>query len=210
MTALKQKHHSHLRVIKGGKENHPKQKFSKKSRYYFNKRNKKRKACLEQKSLFFANACVNTLRLMQQVARYLNPAFFYERQVPHFETLRHTISESIESEDYSINIIEKELCIYKSFAHMNPQCLQDYGKVLLAGEDEFKLKLQEREENYLDKESGLRMIAKDLLLYVATSEMELFIEINELLLQYQDKKLIQLFYNITIHINFLNPKQNEQ
>ena len=58
MTALKQKHYSHLRVVKSGNENHPKQKFSKKSRYYFKKRNKKRKACLEQKSLFFANACV--------------------------------------------------------------------------------------------------------------------------------------------------------
>lgn len=206
MTALKQHHHSHLRVIKGGREDYPKQKFSKKSRYYFKKRNKKRKACIEQKSLFFATACVNALRLMQQVARYLNPTFFYERQVPHYETLRKTISESIESENYGINIIEKELCIYKSFAHLNPQCLQDYGKVLVAGEDEFKLKLQEREENYLDKESGLRLIAKDLLLYVATSEIELFVEINELLLQYKDENLIQLFYNITIHINILNPK----
>lgn len=210
MTALKQHYHSHLRVIKGGKENNHKKRYSKKSRYYFNKRNKKRKACLEQKNLFFANACINTLRLMQQVARYLNPAFFYERQVPHYETLRNTISESIASENYSINIIEKELCIYKSFAHMNPQRLQDYGKVLLAGEDEFKLSLQEREENYLDKESGLRLIAKDLLLYVATSEMELFVEINELLLQYKDEKLIQLFYNITIHINFLKPFQYER
>ena len=199
MTALKQEHYSHLRVIKGG--NNSKKKFSKKSRYYFNKRNKKRKACLEQKSLFFANACVNTLRLMQQVAKCLNPAFFYERQVPHYETLRHTISESIESEDYSINIIEKELCIYKSFARMNLQHLQDYGKALLAGEDEFKIKLQEREENYFDKDSGLRLIAKDLLLYVATFEVELFIEINQLLLQYKDEKLIQLFYNISIHIN---------
>ena len=206
MTALKQNHHSHLRVIKGGKEDYPKQKFSKKLRYYFKQRNKKRKACIEQKSLFFANACVNTLRLMQQVARYLNPAFFYERQVPHYETLRKTISESIESENYSINIIEKELCIYKSFAHINPQRLQDYGKVLVAGEDEFKLKLQEREENYLDKESGLHLIAKDLLLYVATSEIELFVEINELLLQYKDENLFQLFYHITIHINILNPK----
>ncbi|MDP3557682.1 MAG: hypothetical protein Q8T03_09930 [Bacteroidota bacterium] len=207
MTALKQNHHSHLRVIKDGKEeNTPKKKFSKKSSYYFKKRNKKRKACIEQKSLFFANACVNTLRLMQQAARYLNPAFFYERQVPHYETLRNTISESIESEDYSINIIEKELCIYKSFAHMNPQRLQDYGKVLLAGEDEFKIKLQQREENYLDKESGLRLIAKDLMLYVATSEIEFFVEINELLIQYKDERLIQLFYSITIHINYLNPK----
>ncbi len=197
-------------MVKGGNENHPKQKFSKKSRYYFKKRNKKRKACIEQKSLFFANACVNTLRLMQQVARYLNPAFFYERQVPHYEILRKTISESIESEDYSINIIEKELCIYKSFAHLNPQRLQDYGKVLSAGEDEFKLMLQQREENYLDKESGLLLIAKDLLLYVATSEMELFVEINELLLQYKDEKLIQLFYNITIHINFLKTPSHEQ
>ena len=206
MTALKQHQHSHLRVIKGSKEDNPKKKYSKKSRYYFKKRNKKRKACLEQKSLFFANACVNTLRLMQQIARYLNPAFFYERQVPHYETLRNTISESIESEDYSINIIEKELCIYKSFAHMNPQRLQDYGKVLLAGEDEFKLKLQEREENYLDKESGLRLIAKDLMLYFTTPQAELFVEINELLFQYKDEKLIQLFYNITIHVNFLNHK----
>lgn len=203
MTALKQQHHSHLRVVKdGNEENNPKKKFSKKSRFYFKKRNKKRKAYLEQKSLIFANACVNTLRLMQQVARFLNPAFFYERQVPHYEILRKTISESIIAEDYSINIIEKELCIYKNFAHMNPLCMQDYGKVLLAGEDEFKLKFQEREENYLDKESGLRFIAKDLLLYVATAEMEIFVEMNELLLQYKDEKLIQLFYNISIHINF--------
>ncbi|HWY36125.1 MAG TPA: hypothetical protein VNX68_15885, partial [Nitrosopumilaceae archaeon] len=93
-----------------------------------------------------------------------------------------------------------------SFAHLNPQHLQDYGKVLLAGEDEFKIILQEREENYLDKESGSRLIAKDLLLYVATTEIELFIEINELLFQYKDEKLMQLFYNITIHINYLNPK----
>lgn len=207
MTALKQHHHSQMRVIKGGKEeNNSKKRFSKKSRFYFKKRNKKRKARIEQKSLFFANTCVNTLRLMQHVARYLNPPFFFERDVPHYETLRNTISESIGSEEYSINIIEKELCIYKSFAHMNPQKLKDYGKVLLAGEDEFKIKISERVENYLDKESGLRLIAKDLMLYVTTPQMGLFIEINELLLQYKDEKLIQLFYNITIHINFLNPK----
>jgi hypothetical protein len=193
-----------MRVVKSG--NHPKKKFSKKSSYYFKKRNRKRKACIEQKNLFFAKACENTLRLMQQVARYLNPAFFYERQTPHYKTLRNTISECIESEDYSINIIEKELCIYKSFAHLNPQCLQDYGKVLLAGEEEFKIKTSEREKNYLDKESGLRLIAKDLMLYVTTPQIELFVEINELLLQYKDEKLIQLFYNITIHINFLNPQ----
>lgn len=204
MTALKQEHHSHMRVVKS--ENYPKKKFSQKSSYYFKKRKKKRKACIEQKNLFFANACVNTLRLMQQVARYLNPAFFYERQTPHYKTLRNTISESTESEDYSINIIEKELCIYKSFAHSNPKRLKDYGKALLAGEDEFKIKINEREMNYLDKESGLRLIAKDLMLYVATTQMEIFVEINELLLQYKDEKLIQLFYNITIHINFLNPK----
>ena len=204
MTALKQEHRSHMRVVKGG--NHPRKKFSKKSRYYFKKRNRKRKPCIEQKNLFFANACVNTLRLMQQVARYLNPAFFYERQTPHYKTLRNTISESIEAEDYSTNIIEKELCIYKSFAHMNPQRLQDYGKTLLAGEEEFKIKISEREKNYLDKESNLRLIAKDLMLYVTTPQIELFVEINELLLQYKDEKLIQLFYNITIHINFLNPQ----
>lgn len=202
MTALKQHHHSHLKVIKSDREHN----YTKKSRYHFNKRNKKRKTSIEQKNLFFATACVNTLQLMQQVASYLNPPFFYERQVPNYETLRNTISQSIESEEYSTTIIEKELCIYKSFAHMNPQRLQDYGKALSAGENEFKLKLQEREENYLDKESGLRLIAKDLLLYVATSEIEIFVEINELLLQYKDEKLIQLFYNITIHIHFLNPK----
>jgi hypothetical protein len=206
MTALKQHQHSNLRVVKGGKENHPKNKFSKKSRYYFKKRNKKRKACLEQKSLFFADACVNTLRLIQKTARHLNPAFYYERQVPHYETLRNTIHHSIESEDYSINIIEKELCIYKSFAHLNPQRLQDYGKVLIAGEDEFKIKLQQREESYLDKESGLRLISKYLLFYVEIPQAELFVEINELLLQYKDEKLTQLFYNISIHINFLNHK----
>jgi hypothetical protein len=208
MTALKHQHHSHLKVIKGGK--YPHKKFSKKSRYYFRKREKKRKACIEQKNIFFAEACVNTLRLMQRVARYLNPAFYYERQVPHYETLRSTIINSLESEEYSINIIEKELCIYKSFAHMKPQRLQDYCKVLLAGEDEFKLKHQEREENYFDKESGLRLTAKYLILYVATSQMEFFVEINELLLQYKDEKLIQLFYNITIHIQFLNTHNNEQ
>ena len=208
MTALKKnQHHSHMRVVKSGKEeNAPKKGSSKKVKHYFKKRNKKRKACIEQKNLFFANACVNTLRFIQRVARYLNPAFFFERQVPHYETLLKTISESIESEDHSINIIEKELFIYKSFAHKNPQRLQDYGKALLAGENEFKLKLKEREENYLDKESELRLIAKELMLYIATPKIELFVEINELLLQYKDENLIQLFYNITIHINFLNPK----
>lgn len=207
MTALKRhQHHSHLKVIKSGKaEDIPQKKFSKKSRYYFNKRNNKRKACLEQKNLFFANACVNTLQLIQKAARYLTPAFYYERQVPHYETLRNSISESIEAEDWSINIIEKELCIYKSFSHMNPQRLRNYGKALSAGETEFKIKINEREENYLDKESGLRLIAKDLMLYVTTPQVELFVEINELLLQYKDEKLIQLFYNITIHVNFLNP-----
>lgn len=208
MTALKQEHHSHLTVLKGG--NHSEKKFFRKSKYYFKKRNKKRKACIEQKSLFFAKACANTLRLMQQVARYLNPSFFYERQVPHYETLRNTINTSIESKDYSVNIIEKELCIYKSFAHMNPLRLQDYSKALLAGEDEFKFKIQEREENYHCKESCLRLIAKKLMLYIETSEMELFMEVNELLQQYNDEKLTQLFYNITIHIDFLNPEQNEQ
>ncbi|MDO9187387.1 MAG: hypothetical protein Q7W13_15340 [Bacteroidia bacterium] len=208
MTALKQKHHSHMRVIKGG--NHPKKKFSKKSKFYFLKREKKRKACIEQKSLFFANICVETLGLMQKVARAINPAFYFERLVPHYEALRNVISNSHEAETYSTDIIERELCIYKSFAHLNPQRLQDYNKVLMKGEDEYIAFYKEREENHLDKVSGLRFIAKKMMLYVATSEAELFLEINEKLIQYQDEKLTQLFYNITIHVNFLKQSGHGQ
>lgn len=208
MKALKQQHHSHLRVIKGGK--HPHKKFSKTSKYYFQKREKKRQACIEQKSLFYANLCVETLRLMQKVARAINPSFYFERLVPHYEVLRNVIEQSTEAETYSTNIVERELCIYKSFAHMNPQRLSDYGKVLARGEDEYTAFLKEREENHLDKESGLRFIAKKIMLYVGNAETELFLEINEKLIQCKDEKLTQLFYNITVHVNFLKSTKHEQ
>jgi hypothetical protein len=207
MTALKQEHHSHLRVIKGGK--HPSKKFSKKSRFYFLKREEKRKQKQQQKYFDYAKACVETLGLMQKVARAINPAFYFERLVPHYDVLRSSISNSTESETYSTNIIERELCIYKSFAHMNPQRLEDYNKVLMKGEDEYMALYKEREENHLDKISGLRFIAKKMMLYVANSEVELFLEINEKLIQYQDEKLTQLFYNITIHVNFLKQSTHE-
>jgi hypothetical protein len=199
MTALKQEHHSHMRVIKGGK--HPSKKFSKNSRFYFLKREEKRK---QKRNCFdYATACVKTLALMQKVARAINPAFYFERLVPHYEVLRSSISNSTESEAYSTNIIERELCIYKSFAHMDPQRLEDYNKVLMKGEDEYTALYKEREENHLDKNSGLRFIAKKMMLYVSTPEVELFLEINEKLIQYKDEKLTQLFYNITVHVNFL-------
>jgi len=202
MKALKQEYHPQMRVIKGG--NHSKKRFSKKSRFYFQKREKKRKACIEQKALFFANLCVETLGLMQKVARAINPAFYFERLVPHYEVLRNVISNSHESETYSTDIIERELCIYKSFANMNPHRLEDYHKVLMKGEDEYMALYKKREENHFDKVSGLRYIAKKMMLYVSTPEAELFLEINEKLTQYKDEKLTQLFYNMTIHINFLN------
>lgn len=206
MSALKQEHHSYMRVIKNGKQ--PNKKFSKKSRFYFLKREEKRK----QKQEFFdyGKACVETLCLMQKAARSINPSFYFERSVPHYEVLRSSIAHSTEAETYSTNIIEKELCIYKSFAHLNPYRLEDYRKVLMKGEDEFTALLREREENRLDKLSGLRFIAKKLMLYVATSELEFFLEINEKLIQYKDEKLTQLFYNITIHINFLKQSNYEQ
>lgn len=207
MTALKQEHHSHMRVIKGGK--HPSKKFSKKSRFYFLKREEKRKQKQQQKYFDYAKVCVETLSLMQKVARVINPAFYFERLVPHYEVLRRSISNSTEAETYSTNIIERELCIYKSFAHMNPQRLEDYNKVLMKGEDECTALYKEREENHIDKVSGLRFIAKKLMLYVANSEVELFLEINEKLIQYQDEKLTQLFYNITIHVNFLKQSTHE-
>lgn len=205
MTALKHEHHSHMRAIKGGK--HPSKKFSKKSRFYFLKREEKRKQ--KQKYFDYAKICVETLSLMQKVARAINPAFYFERLVPHYEVLRSSISNSTEAETYSTNIIERELCIYKSFAHMNPQRLEDYNKVLMKGEDEYTALYKDREENHLDKVSGLRFIAKKMMLYVANSEVELFLEINEKLIQYQDEKLTQLFYNITIHVNFLKQSTHE-
>ena len=198
MTALKQE----LRLIKGGK--HPDKKYSKKSCYYFLKREEKRK----QKYFNYAKACVDTLALMQKVARAINPAFYFERLVPHYDVLRSSILNSEEAETYSTNIIERELCIYKSFAHANPQRLEDYNKVLAKGEDEYMALYQEREETQTDKITGLRFIAKKIMLYVATKEAELFLEINEELVQYQDNTLTQLFYNMTIHINFLNPRHN--
>lgn len=202
MTALKREFHPHMQVIHGGK--HPKKKFSKKSRFYFLKREKKRQAANKQKALFFANLCVETLGLMQKIARAINPAFYFERLVPHYEVLRNVISNSQESETYATNIIERELCIYKSFAHMNPKRLEDYNKVLMNGEDEYMALYKEREENRLNKITGLRCIAKKMMLYVSTPEVELFLEINEKLTQYKDEKLTQLFYNMSIHINFLN------
>lgn len=205
MTALKQEHHSHMRVIKGGK--HPSKKFSRKSRFYFLKREEKRKQ--KQKYFDYAKICVETLGLMQKVARAINPAFYFERLVPHYEVLRSSISNSTEAETYSTNIIERELCIYKSFAHMNPQRLEEYNKVLMKGEDEYTALYREREENHFDKVSGLRFIAKKMMLYVTNSEVELFLEINEKLIQYKDEKLTQLFFNITIHLNFLNQNNHE-
>lgn len=202
MTALKQEYYPQMRVIKGG--NHSKKIFSKKSRFYFLKRENKRKACIEQKALFFANICIETLGLMQKVARAINPAFYFERLVPHYEVLRNVISNSHESETYSTDIIERELCIYKSFAHLNPTRLEDYQKVLMKGEDEYNALYKEREENRLDKTTGLRYITKKMMLYVSTPEVELFLEINEKLIQYKDEKLLQLFYNMSVHINFLN------
>lgn len=208
MTALKQEFHPHMQVIKGG--NHPHKRFSKKSRFYFLKREKKRQEKQAKKALFFANLCVETLGLMQKVARAINPAFYFERLVPHYEVLRNVISNSQESETYSTNIIERELCIYKSFAHMNPQRLEDYNKVLMKGEDEYMALYKEREENHFNKITGLRSIAKKMMLYVSTPEVELFLEINEKLIRYKDDKLTQLFYNISIHINFLNQDNHEQ
>jgi hypothetical protein len=202
MTTLKQEYHRKMTVIKGGK--YPNKKHSNKSHYYFLKREEKRK----QKLINYANACVDTLKLMQKVARAINPAFYFERLVPHYEVLRSSISNSQEAETYSTNIIEKELCIYKSFAHINPQHLQDYNKVLAKGEDEYMALYQEREETQTDIETGLRFIAKKIMLYVTTKEAELFLEINEELVQYQDNTLTQLFYNMTIHINFLNSTHN--
>lgn len=157
MTALKQEFHSHMRVIKGG--NHPKKKFSKRSRFYFLKRGKRRQEANEQKAMFFANLCIETLDLMQKVARAINPAFYFERLVPHYEVLRNLISNSQESDTYSTDIIERELCIYKSFAHMNPQRLEDYNRVLMKGEDEYTALYKEREEHHFDKISGLRCSA---------------------------------------------------
>jgi len=207
MTVLKKEYRPHLRVIKGG--NHPKKKFSKRSRFYFLKREKKRQEKQEEKALYFANLCVETLGLMQKVARAINPAFYFERLVPHYEVLRNVISNSKESETYSTNIIERELCIYKGFAHMNPQRLEDYNKVLMKGEDEYMALYKEREGNHFNKITGLRTIAKKIMLYVSTPEVELFLEINEKLVQYKDEKLTQLFYNMSIHINFLNQDNHE-
>lgn len=111
---------------------------------------------------------------MQKVARAINPAFYFERLVPHYEVLRSSISNSQESEAYSINIIERELCIYKSFSHLNPQRLEDYNKVLMKGEDDYMALYKEREENHFDKTTGLQSIAKKMMLYVSTPEAELF------------------------------------
>jgi hypothetical protein len=202
MNAEKQKHQPKMMVIKGGK--HPSKQYSNKSHYYFLKREEKRK----QKLINYANACVDTLKLMQKVARAINPAFYFERLVPHYEVLRSSISNSHEAETYSTNIIERELCIYKAFALLNPQRLEDYNKVLAKGEDEYMALYQEREETQTDKETGLRFIAKKIMLYVATKEAELFLEINEELVQYQDNTLTQLFYNMSIHINFLNTESH--
>jgi hypothetical protein len=202
MNAEKQKHQPKMTVIRGGK--HPSKQYSNKSHYYFLKREEKRK----QKLINYANACVDTLKLMQKVARAINPAFYFERLVPHYEVLRSSISNSQDAETYSTNIIERELCIYKSFAHLNPQRLEDYNNVLAKGEDEYLALYQEREETQTDKATGLRFIAKKIMLYVATKEAELFLEINEELVQYQDTTLTQLFYNMTIHINFLKPTHN--
>ena len=84
-------HHSNLKVIKGGK--HPHKTYSKKSRYYFEKREKKRQEKLEEKTnLFLANACVNTLSYMQKVARAINPAFYFERLVPNHNGLYVTLN----------------------------------------------------------------------------------------------------------------------
>ena len=218
MTALKaqpanqSENHPHLKVIKG--EGKPFFKKANRARYFFNKRNKYRKEkerkkkeeSTPHKNIFFANACVETLKLMQRVALFLNPAFHFERKVPHYHTLHKSICTSKDAENYSIHLIEKELIIYKSFSGIHPQRLEDYAGALKLGENEYAALVQQREESYLDKESGLRMVAKKLLLYVCFPDMELFFEINEGLVGYKDLSLVQLFHTMSFHVNFLDQK----
>ena len=174
-----------------------------KAKHFFRKKNKKRKSCIEQKSLYWAKACINVLAHIQKAARYLNPAFYFERKVPHYNTLFNSLSQSIESEKQSISIIEKELCIYKSFAKLKPDSISEWGKALEQGENEFYMLVKEREETHTCHLTGLQFIAKKLLLFVTTPDVQLFVEIHNELLKPFDGELLQLFHKITIQVNLL-------
>ncbi|MGQ0829356.1 MAG: hypothetical protein ACT4ON_13290 [Bacteroidota bacterium] len=151
----------------------------------------------------WAMACVKVLKYIQKAARYLNLAFYFERKVPHYNTLLNTLECSFESELQSINIIEKELCIYKSFAKHKPDSISHWGKTLAEGENEFYMLVKEREETHTCHLTGLRFIAKKLLLFVTTPHVQLFIEIHNELLNPVDGELLQLFHKITIQVKLL-------
>lgn len=196
MSIKKSKHPPCLKLIKGGK--HAQRHYSNKSHYYYLRREKKR----QQKLINYANACVDTLALMQQVAKVINNAFYVERLTPHYEVLRNTISKSENAEQYSTNIITRELCLYKSFAKNQPKHFGEHQCVLDKGEAEYIAFYSEHEETQLDQQTGLRFIAKNILLYVSTKDTSLHIKINQELVRFQDNSLIQLFYNMNIHIHF--------
>jgi hypothetical protein len=162
-----------------------------------------KKEIITDKKTNWANACVKVLKHLQKAARYLNPAFYLERKVPHYNTLLNTLECSVQSQQESISIIEKELCIYRSFAKQNPQSISQWGKALQEGEKQFYMLLKEREETHTCHLTGLRFIAKKLLLFVATPDIQLFVEIHNELLNPVDGELLQLFHKITVQVKFL-------
>jgi hypothetical protein len=171
------------------------------NQFFKRKRNKRRNR--KRRNLYWAKACVELLERIQRAAMFLNPAFYRERKVPHYSTLFNSISQSVHSEEQSIRIIEKELFIYKSFAELNPRHISEWGKALKSGEDEFSAIVNERHERHTCHRTGLRYVAKKLLMLISTPHFELFIEINEELAAYGNTDLQLLLQHITIHINFL-------
>lgn len=159
----------------------------------------------ENKNSRMAIACVKTLKYLQKIAKYLNPAFYLERKVPHYEVLKRTITQSEEAENYTLNVIEKELLIYKSFVKINPLRFETFGEALKKAEHEYAVMQIEREEIYDFHLTGLRLVAKKIVHYIETPTSETIIEVSEMLTGMNEEELSSLWNQIIIEIK---PAQN--
>jgi len=154
----------------------------------------------EKNNSRMAIACAKTIRFIRKAAKYLNPAFYLERKIPHYAILKRTILRSEDAENYTLNVIEKELLIYKSFVKVNPLRLETFGEALKKAEQEFTILTTEREEVYDFHLTGLRLVAKKIIHYIQTPTSETLIEVNELLSGMQEEELSSMWNHFTIEI----------
>jgi hypothetical protein len=188
-TQSQSQHKPQFQVIKGGKYNHYKKRSRKKRR---DKQNK----------LFWADACVKTLQAMQQASRFINAAFHKDRYTPGYEMLQSWLIEQSDTKSKSISLIEKEIILYDHFSKVPPLAFYAYGKALEQGEEQYRIIVKIREEEDLDHELHLRILARRIMLYVITPEYKLSIRIKETLSAFGHKPLTRLFHHMSVHLHF--------